>query len=178
LSNITSAPEAYRNFISEPTFSLFERNNIFSRRELEARFEIRLENYVKKIQIEARVMGDLAINHIIPVAIKYQNILIKNLRGLKKLFSTAEYDKISENNLKTLLEISDHITSISTNVDAMVEERKIANKYESIEDKAKAYNEKVLPYFEPVRYHIDKLETMVDNELWSLPKYRELLFVR
>ncbi len=178
LSNITSAPKAFKNLISESTLSLFEKNNIFTRREMEARYEIHLENYVKKIQIEARIMGDLAVNHIIPAAIKYQNLLIHNLKGLKELFAPTEYDKLSENNKKTIVEISEHIREIANNVEAMIEERKIANKTESVEEKSKAYNEKVLPFFEIIRDNIDKLEIMIDDELWSLPKYRELLFFR
>jgi glutamine synthetase len=178
LSNITSSPKAYKNFISEPSLEVFERNNIFTKRELEARYEIRLENYVKKIQIEARVLGDLAINHVVPVAIKYQNVLIHNLKGIKELFAAKDYKKMSENNLKAVTEISEHISEISTQVEAMIEERKTANRFDDVEEKARAYNEKVLPYFESIRYHIDKLEIMVDDELWPLPKYRELLFVR
>lgn len=178
LSNLQSTPEALKAFVSEKTVKLFEDNKVLTRRELHARFEIKLENYVKKIQIESRVIGDLAKNHIIPIAVRYQNTLIENARGLSEVLDTKTYVKLSRNQVQTIKEISEHITEVKTLVDAMLEERKKANRMTSFEESAGAYHEKVMAYFEPIRHHVDKLELLVDDELWPLPKYRELLFIR
>lgn len=178
LSNLPSTPEALKAYVSEKTVSLFEDNEVLSRRELQARYEIKLENYIKKIQIESRVMGDLAKNHIIPIAVKYQNTLIDNARGLSEVLDSKTYVKLSRLQVQTIKEISEHITAVKTNVDAMLEERKKANKLESLEAAAEAYNKKVMAYFDVIRRHVDKLELLVDDELWPLPKYRELLFIR
>lgn len=178
LSNLQSTPEALKAFVSEKTVKLFEDNKVLTRRELHARFEIKLENYVKKIQIESRVIGDLAKNHIIPIAVRYQNTLIENARGLSEVLDTKTYVKLSRNQVQTIKEISEHITEVKTLVDAMLEERKKANRMPSFEESAGAYHEKVMAYFEPIRHHVDKLELLVDDELWPLPKYRELLFIR
>ncbi len=178
LPNLQSTPEALKAYISDETVRLFEENKVLTRRELYARYDIKLENYVKKIQIESRVIGDLANNHIIPIAVKYQNILIENARGLSEVLDPKTYIKLSRLQVQTIKEISWHITEVKTLVDAMLEERKVANKLPTHEEAAAAYHEKVMAYFEPIRRHVDKLELLVDDELWPLPKYRELLFIR
>lgn len=178
LSNIRSTPQALAGYISKTTVELFERNGILSKRELEARYEIMMENYAKKMQIESRVIGDLSKNHIIPIAIKYQNRLIENAMGLKEVVDTKSYVKLSKSQIEAIKEISEHIDQVRVNVSAMLEERKKANRLESEAEKAIAYNEKVFPYFEVIRYHVDHLELMVEDELWPLPKYRELLFLK
>jgi glutamine synthetase len=176
LSNVLDTPNALKAFVTPKTIKLFSDNNILSKRELEARQEIKLENYIKKIQIEARVIGDIAINHIIPVAIKYQNVLLINTKGMKDVLDAKTYKKLAANQLLAIKEISEHIIQIMSKVDQMIEERKKCNLIEHAEKKAIAYNKKVLPYFESIRYHADKLEFLIDDELWPLPKYRELLF--
>lgn len=178
LSNRKTTPEALEAFVDEKSCGLFERNNVLTRRELAARHEIRLENYTKKIQIESRILGDLAGNHIIPVAIRYQNALIENVKGLKQVLDLKTYGKLSQNQMETITEISEHIDKIKTFVNEMVEARKEANRLPEAGEKAFAYCDHVLPYFEKIRYHADKLELLVDDELWPLPKYRELLFTR
>ena len=176
LTNIKSAPLALDAFVSEQTLNLFEKLNIFSRIEQEARHEIYLETYTKKIQIESRIIGDLAQNHIIPTAFKYQNILIENVKGLKETFSDADFKKFSDVQLKMIAEISEHVSIIKTSVDKMIEERKKANKIENAKNKSLAYSNNVKSYFDIIRYNVDKLELLIDDEMWPLPKYRELLF--
>ncbi|MDP4281439.1 MAG: glutamine synthetase III [Bacteroidota bacterium] len=178
LNNFISTPSAVKAMVSKKTIDLFERNNIFTERELHARHEIRLENYTKKIQIESRVLGDLASNHIIPIAIKYQNTLIENVKGLKQVLDLKTYGKLSQNQMDMITEISEHVSKIKTFVNEMIEARKVANKITDTEKKAFAYCDTVFPYFEKIRYHTDKLELLVDDEVWPLPKYRELLFIR
>lgn len=178
LSNLRSTPEALKAYVSEATVKLFHNNGVLTKRELDARYEIKLENYVKKIQIESRVIGDLAMNHIIPIAVKYQNTLIENAKGLSEVLDSKTYIKLSRNQIQTIKEISEHISEVKNQVDAMLEERKIANRLPSTEEAAAAYNLKVMPYFETIRLHVDKLELLVDDEVWPLPKYRELLFIR
>ncbi|RLD81463.1 MAG: glutamine synthetase type III [Bacteroidetes bacterium] len=178
LSNLRSTPEALKAYVSDETVKLFEVNGILTKRELEARYDIKLENYVKKIQIESRVIGDLAMNHIIPIAVKYQNTLIENAKGLSQVLDSKTYIKLSRNQIQTIKEISEHISEVKTKVDAMLEERKIANRLPTNEEAAAAYNQKVTPYFDAIRLHVDKLELLVDDEVWPLPKYRELLFIR
>jgi len=178
LSNLRSTPEALKAYISQQTVDLFQHNGILTKRELQARYEIKLENYVKKIQIESRVMGDLASNHIIPIAVKYQNTLIENAKGLSEVLDSKTYVKLSRNQIQTIKEISEHISEIKNNVDAMLEERKKANRMGSLADAAAAYNQHVVPYFDVIRSHVDKLELLIDDEVWPLPKYRELLFIR
>ena len=176
LTNEKSAINAYKAYISKENVELFEKNNVLSKRELEARYEVRIENYTKKIQIESRVLGDLAINHIIPTAIKYQTNLIDNVKGLKELFDEQEFDQFAGARLELIKTISNHITSIKAKVNEMVEERKVANKVQDATKKATYYEQKVKPYLDDIRYCIDKLELIVDDEIWPLPKYRELLF--
>lgn len=178
LSNLRSTPEALKAYISKDTVKLFEDNKVLTQRELEARYEIKLENYIKKIQIESRVIGDLATNHIIPIAVRYQNTLIENAKGLSEVLDSKTYVKLSRNQIQTIKEISEHISEIKTQVDSMLEQRKIANRMDSYEESAHAYQSKVTPYFDTIRGHVDKLELLVDDELWPLPKYRELLFIR
>lgn len=178
LSNIHSAPRALKGYLSESSVRLFESNEILTLNELTARYNTRLENYTKQIQIESRVIGDLATNHIIPVAVRYQNTLIENAKGLKDVLDSKTYVKLSKNQLLNIKEISEHISEVKTNVFQMKEERKKANRMEDVEEQALSYSEKVMPYLEVIRYHVDKLELMVDDELWPMPKYRELLFIR
>ena len=175
LSNIKTTPLALDAYISKASKALFESNKVFTERELEARHEILLETYMKKIQIESRMLGDLAINHIIPTAIKYQNTLLRNVEGMKNI----GMEKSSfETQIGMLKEISLHISEIKISVEKMIEERKNANKIEHAKPKAIAYCNKVVPHFETIRNHIDKLELMIDDEQWTLPKYRELLFIK
>ncbi|MCX6307137.1 MAG: glutamine synthetase III [Bacteroidetes bacterium] len=178
MSNRKTTPEALQAFVDKKTTDLFERNNVLSKRELMARHEIGLENYTKKIQIESRVLGDLAGNHIIPVAIRYQNTLIENVKGLKQVLDLKTYGKLSQNQMETITEISEHVDKIKTYVNEMIDARKAANLLHEPDEKAFAYCDKVLPFFEKIRSHADKLELLVDDELWPLPKYRELLFTR
>ena len=175
LSNITTTPKALDAYVSKSSLKLFEDLGIFSHREVEARHEIMLETYIKKIQIEARVMGDLAINHIIPAAINYQTRLAENVAALNVIKASAELTKTQSDMIQ---EISKHITAISKNVDAMIEARKKANKMENIRDKAIAYCDDVKSYFDTIRDHVDDLEMIVDDELWPLAKYRELVTIR
>jgi glutamine synthetase len=177
LPNISNPLEAFKTFLWDSSSKLLTGNGILTKRELEARYEIRNEIFVKKVQIEARVLGDLAINHIIPTAIGYQNTLISNVKGLKELFP-ENWEELADHQYSLIKEISDHIHSISHLVNEMIENRKQANQIENIVQKANAYNEKVKPYIEEIRYHIDKLEMIVDDEMWPLPKYREMLFIR
>lgn len=176
LANIISTPEALKVLVDKKTIKLFEDCNVMSGRELAARYDIQLENYTKKIQIESRVVGDLAKNHIIPIAIRYQNTLIENVRGLKDVLDSKTFVKLSRNQMLTIKEISEHVEEIKDKVAEMLEARKKANHLESMEETAKAYSQDVMPYLDKIRFHVDKLELMVDDELWPLPKYRELLF--
>lgn len=178
LSNNRSTPEALQAFVSQKTIDLFEKNEVLNKTELLARYETKLEKYIKKVQIEGRVLGDLAINHILPTAIHYQNRLIDNVKGLKEVLDGEAFKKAAANQLNAIKEIAEHISVIQNDVDAMIEARKVANKIESYPEQAKAYHDNVLSYFEKIRKHVDKLELMVDDELWPLPKFRELLFLK
>lgn len=176
LPNIPSTPEALKAIISDDARAVFTRTGVLTDTELHARHEIELENYIKKIQIEGRVIGDLAINHIIPVAVKYQNILIKNARGLKELFQSEPFHQMAAPILQTIEDISEHMFHIHEGVAQMTEARRSANQQKTIAEKAFAYHDNVLPWFQRIRDHVDSLELLVDDELWPLPKYRELLF--
>jgi glutamine synthetase len=145
--------------------------------EVESRYEIELEEYVKKIQIEGRVLGDIARNHVVPTAIKYQNVLIENVKGLKEIFG-KDFEKIAGEQINLIKEISGHIEGINSKVEAMTQERKKANALANTQKMAAAYCDKVKPYFDQIRYHADKLELLVDDEMWTLTKYRELLFTK
>ena len=151
---------------------------MLNKRELEARYEIKLDNYISKVQIESRLIGDLSINHIIPTAIKYQNTLIENARGLKDVLDHKTYVKLSRNQVHNIKEISEHISMIRQYVEEMTNERKIANLLDQYDQKAHSYCYQIKPYFEKIRYHVDKLEMLIDDSLWPLPKYRELLFIK
>lgn len=174
----TSCPVIFDNYLKESSVSMFESTGVMTRKELEARNEVKWETYTKKIQIEARVLGDLAMNHIVPVATKYQSELIDNAYKMKELFPVEEASRLSSENLKIIKEISERTIFIKEHVDAMIEARKVANKIENEREKAIAYHDNIAPMLEEIRYHIDKLELIVDNQLWTLPKYRELLFIR
>jgi glutamine synthetase len=177
LSNHKTTPVALKADIAEKTISLYEELEVMNRIEIVARHEIKLEEYTKKIQIESRVLGDISLNHVIPTAINYQNILIKNVTGLKDVFG-EEFKSVGKEQLDLIKNISKHISVITRSVNEMVEERKKANVLEHAEEMAIAYCDKVKPFFDIIRYHCDKLEMMVDDELWPLTKYREMLFTR
>ncbi|SES21238.1 glutamine synthetase III family protein [Pedobacter rhizosphaerae] len=172
LSNIKTTPKALDAYLTEKSAELFAATNIYSKREIHARHEIMLENFYKKLQIEARVMGEVANTAIIPAAISYQNALIQNVKGLKELGID------SKSSLEIVKKLSEHLDIVKTNIDAMLEERKVTNKIEDTREKAIAYDEKVKSYFDTIRYHADKLEQIVDDSVWPLPKFRELLFLK
>jgi glutamine synthetase len=178
LTNVSSVPTALEAYHHERVVEMFGKAGVLSEREIEGRVEVEYEKYTKKIQIEARVLGDLAINHIVPTAIEYQTMLLENVKNLKLVFSDAEYKSLAEGRLELIREIGGHVSSIKAKVKEMIEARKVANVIESEKEKAYAYEGTVKPYLDDIRTHIDKLELIVDNELWPLPKYRELLFVR
>jgi glutamine synthetase len=177
LSNHKTTPEALKAKVSKKAIELFGEMGVMNHVEVESRYEIELEEYVKKIQIEGRILGDIARNHVVPTAIRYQNVLIENVKGLKEIFG-ASFEKIAKEQIALIKEISEHIEGINTKVEKMTEERKKANALTSTEKMAAAYCDKVKPYFEEIRYHADKLELLVDDELWTLTKYRELLFTK
>lgn len=174
----TSVPKIFDSYLDEKSVEMFERTGVLNRVELEARNEVKWEMYTKKVQIEARVLGDLAINHVIPVATRYQSILVDNLVKIKSLFDDAKAQKIINQDLQTIETISEHMSVIKEDIERLVNARKRANSIDNERDKAIAYHDEVIPLMEVIRYHIDKLELMVDNEMWPLPKYRELLFIR
>lgn len=178
LANVASTPEALKIMTSEEVIQMFEEHDVLTRREVLARYEIDLENYIKKIQIESRIIGDLSHNHIIPTAIRYQNTLVENVKGLKEVLDIKTFVKLSNSQMQNIKEISEHISIVRQLVADMIDKRKIANKIEDSAEKARLYNQEVLPFFEKIRYHVDKLELLVDDELWPLPKYRELLFIK
>ena len=177
LSNHKTTPEALKAKVSKKAIELFGEMGVMNHVEVESRYEIELEEYVKKIQIEGRILGDIARNHVVPTAIRYQNVLIENVKGLKEIFG-ASFEKIAKEQISLIKEISEHIEGINAKVEAMTEERKKANALTNTEKMAAAYCDKVKPYFEEIRYHADKLELLVDDELWTLTKYRELLFTK
>jgi glutamine synthetase len=174
----TSVPLIIDAYLSEPSIRLFESTGVMSRKELVARNEVKWDMYTKKIQIEARVLGDLAMNHIIPIATRYQSTLIDNVYKMRGLFPNERVTQMSKHNLEIIEDISKHICFIKEKVDEMVNARREANKIEGERAKAIAYHDKIFPMFDKIRYHIDKLELVVDDEMWTLPKYRELLFIR
>jgi glutamine synthetase len=177
LNNIKTTPLALDALSSKKTSALWIGLGIFNEREIHARHDIYLENYTKKIQIEGRVIGDLALNHIIPTAFEYQTKLIENVSGLKELYG-AGFKKLAEVQLATIEEISERVSKIRTKVDEMTEARRNANSLTDARKQAIAYCDKVVPFFEEIRYEVDKLELLVSDEAWPLPKYREMLFHR
>ena len=174
----TRVPVIFDNYLKESSVRMFESTGVMTRKELEARNEVKWETYTKKIQIEARVLGDLAMNHIIPTATRYQTSLIDNVYKMKDLFPADKASALSSRNLEIIEDIANRTNFIKEKVDEMVEARKVANKIESEREKAIAYHDKIVPMLEAIRYHIDKLELVVDDQIWTLPKYRELLFIR
>jgi len=178
LTNIISVPESISKYLSKQSKKVLIGNGIFEEKELESRVEVEYEKFTKKIQIEARVLGDLAINHIVPTAITYQNTLIENVNGLKNIFTADEFDKLASARIELIKEISSHISVIKQLVKEMIEARKKTNLISNEKEKAFEYEKNVRFYFDKIRYHIDKLELTVDNEIWPLPKYREILFTR
>jgi glutamine synthetase len=178
LSNIESVPESISKYLSSGSRDVLIGSGVFTDKELESRVEVEYEKFTKKVQIESRVLADLAINHIVPTGIKYMSSLLENIKGLKEIFDEKEYEKLAGTSKEAIIIISDHITMIKKLVFDMVEERKTANVIEDAYKKALAYEKQVKPYLEEIRQHIDKLELIVDDEIWPLPKYRELLFTR
>src|SRR5690606_14654457 len=178
LSNNKTTPLALKTQLSEKSIALFENLGVMNRVEVEARHEIQLEDYAMSVQIESRILGDMARNHIIPTAIRYQNILIRNVRGLKDIYG-EDFHRHSKEQMAIIEKISVHIEKINSDITQMIEARKRANQFtDDAEARAFAYSNDVKPYFETIRYHCDKLELLVDDELWPLTKYRELLFTK
>lgn len=174
----TCVPKIFDAYLSDSSVDMFKATGVFTKVELEARNEVKWEMYTKKIQIEARVLGDLAVNHVIPVAIRYQSVLTDNVFKLKTLFPNEKGDKLAQLDLDTIERMSAHMATIMEEVKKMVNARKSANRIENEREKAIAYHDTVVPCMDVIRYHIDKLELMIDDEMWPLPKYRELLFIR
>jgi glutamine synthetase len=177
LSNFKTTPEALKAKVSKAALDLFQEMNVMNHVEVEARYEIELEEYTKKIQIEGRVLGDIARNHVIPTAIRYQNTLIENVKGLKEIFG-KDFEKIAKEQITIIKEISAHIEGINSKVEDMRQARKKANALTDAQKMAEMYCDKVKPYFDVIREHCDKLELIVDDEIWTLTKYRELLFTK
>ncbi|MCL3779709.1 glutamine synthetase type III [Prolixibacteraceae bacterium JC049] len=178
LTNINNVPESVEAFLEPRVKEMFSELGVLNEAEIDGRVEVELEKFQMKIQIEARVLGDLAINHIVPTAVKYQTVLIENVKGMRDIFSEEEFNELAAGRKELIKTVSCHISAIKSKVHDMVEARKVANKIEDMHEKARAYDKDVRPYLDDIRYHIDKLELVVDNELWPLPKYRELLFNR
>lgn len=177
LSNNKTTPEALKVKSSEKTIALFEEMNVMSKVETEARYEIEMEEYTLRIQIESRVLGDIAGNHVVPTAVRYQNMLIDNVRGLKEIFG-KDFEKHASQQIQLIKVISNHIEMIHFKIEEMINTRKMANNEPDFVKRAEIYCNKVKPFFDEIRYHCDKLELMVDDEIWTLTKYRELLFTR
>jgi glutamine synthetase len=178
-----SCPVIFEHYLDDASVQMFESTKVMNRKELEARNEVKWEMYVKTVQIEARVLGDLAMNHIIPVATHYQSQLIKNVQGMKDIFSSAIFNtekatRLSSRNVKLIEEIAERTENIEQWVDDLTEARRVANRIEDIHQRAIAYHDTVCPHMEAIRKQIDKLELIVEDGLWTLPKYRELLFIR
>ena len=176
LRAVRNVPEAYEVYHEKETVDLFAGLGVLTPDEVEARFEVLNATYVKKLQIEARVIGDICLNHVIPAAVKYQNLLIENVRGVKEIFGD-EYKTLCSSEFATLKKISSYINDISRDVEELVESRKRANRIADIAQRAKVYSKEVKAYMDKVRYSADHLEMIVDDEMWPLPKYRELLFM-
>ena len=174
----TSCPIIFDSYLTEDSVQMFETMNVMTRKELEARNEVKWDTYTKRIQIEARVMGDITMNHIVPVATHYQSQLAKNVQNMRQIFPTEKADKLCARNIKLIEEIAERTQAIETGVEELVNARKVANKIENEREKAIAYHDTVEPKMGKIRYQIDKLELIVSDELWTLPKYRELLFIR
>jgi glutamine synthetase len=178
LNNIPTTPGALEAMIAKKSLSMYESLGILNHREQEARYEIALETYTKKIQIESRIIADMVDNQIIPSALTYQKTLTDNVVGLKTILSGADFKKASDTQIALIKEISERVTIIKKAADDMTEERRKANNLDSAKKQAHAYCEKVKPFFETIRYNVDKLENIVDDATWPLPKYREMLYLR
>lgn len=178
LNNIKTTPYALAAFKSKKSVDLFTNNNVMSEKEIQSRYEIYLEQYQMKIQIESRIIADITRSHIIPTAINYQNKLIENVKGLKELMDEKTYKKLSKEQINMITEISERISSIMSDVNEMTNQRRKANKISDVEKRAKAYCNSVLPLFDKIRYQTDKLELLINDEDWPLPKFRELLFTK
>ena len=174
----TSCPVIFDRYLDQSSIDMFERMHVMKEYELRARNEIKWETFTKKIQIEARVFGDLAMNHIIPVATRYQSVIIDNVNKMSQVFPVDEAEKYNADNISLIRRISHHTSYITETVQKMIDARKVANKVDNNRQKAILYHDTVAPYLESIRYHIDKLELIVEDEMWTLPKYRELLFIR
>ncbi len=177
LSNLKDTPRAIKTMVDKNTKKLFAELEVFTEKELEARYEIELENYILKLQIESRVLGDIARNHILPTAFRYQNVLLQNIKGMDDVFG-KESKELTITQRDVLKQLSLHVNTIKQKTDEMLEERKKANKIESPEEKALAYCDKVKPFFDEIKYHSDKLELLIDDTYWPLPKLREMLFTK
>ena len=173
-----SCPKIFERYLDESSIKMFESLGVMTKKELEARNEVKWETYTKKIQIEARLLGDISMNHIIPVATSYQSALLKNVENMTAIFSAEKAQQLSARNIKLIEEIAERTSAIEKMVEDLVNARKKANKIEDEHAKAIAYHDEVEPKFDEIRYQIDKLELIVDDSLWPLPKYRELLFIR
>ena len=174
----TSCPLVIDRYLDPESVQMYESMHVMKRHELEARNDIKWETYQKKIQIEARVMGDICMNHIIPVATKYQSELVDNVHKIYSVFPPEKAKELTAYNVDLIEKINKHTNFIAENVEKMVERRKEVNRIENIREKAIAYHDDIAPYMDSIRYHVDKLELIVEDEMWTLPKYRELLFVR
>ena len=175
LRAVLNVPDAYDVYHEKETIDLFAETKVLNRNEVEARYEVLNETYVKKLQIEARVIGDICLNHVLPAAVKYQNILIENVKGVKEIFGD-EYKELCQSEFSTLKKISSYINAITKDVEELVEARKKANRIADIAQRAKVYSRDVKSWMDKVRDSADHLEMLVDDEMWPLPKYRELLF--
>jgi glutamine synthetase len=178
LCNISSVPDSLKCYLNDVSKEVLTSTGVFTEKELRSRVDVEYDKFTKIVQIEARVLGDLAINHIVPTAIKYMTTLIENVKGLKDVFSEEEYEKLSCPRKQNIRLLADHINEIQQLVRDMIEARKKANVIEDAYRKAITYEKNVKPYLNSIRRHIDKLELIVDDEIWPLPKYRELLFTR
>lgn len=176
LRGIGNVPLAFKEYLTPESIALFERHKVLNKTELQARYEIKNETFVKKVQIESRVLADLAANHIIPTAIKYQNVLIENVKGIKEIFP-KEFENLAAEEIKTIRQIAEHVKYIREHSFEMVEARKKWNNVDNIVERAIGYETEIKPFIENIRYHIDKLELIVDDQLWPLPKYRELMSI-
>ena len=178
LDTESSCPIVFERYLDEDSIRMFESTKVMNRKELEARNEVKWETYVKRVQIEARVIGDLSMNHIIPVSTHYQSQLIRNVQSMKAVFTAEKAERLSTRNMKLIEEIAVCTESIETLVDELIESRRVANRIESIHERAIAYHDTVEPKMQAIRKEIDSLEMIVEDGLWTLPKYRELLFIR
>ncbi|MBN1987691.1 MAG: glutamine synthetase III [Prolixibacteraceae bacterium] len=178
LTNITNVPDSLASYLRPENIALFNKMGVLNESELHGRVEVEYEKFVMKIQIEARVLGDIAINHIVPTAVEYQTMLLENVKNLKEVFSAEEFESLAGARKNLIREIGEHVSAIKALRKEMIDARKVANIITDIKQKASVYDTSVRPYLDKIRYHIDKLELIVDNEKWPLPKYRELLFVR